>query len=148
MWKSWLLETKLCACAALDYHIMRNKYVSTKTQIFVSQAKEVPGTTFKVNTVKSVVDMKWLLLKFLLLPHTHAQENFREGNAKLSFLGINWESQRSCREFTLWALKKRKCQNFPPGGDHGAVSGTYWVRYKPPHLSYSGLGTFKDISCP
>ena len=43
-------KTKLCACVALDYHIMRNKYVSTKTQIFVSQAKEVPGTTFKVNT--------------------------------------------------------------------------------------------------
>ena len=50
MWKSWLLETKLCACVALDHHIMRNKSVSIKTQIFLSQAKEVPGTTFQVNT--------------------------------------------------------------------------------------------------
>ena len=47
------------------------------------------------STMKSAVELNKLLLKFLLC-HMYIQESSCEESARFNFLGITWESKRSC----------------------------------------------------
>ena len=73
--------------------------------------------------MKRAMELNRLLLKFVLLCQVDIHENFREENAKFTFLGIICESE---------------IQNFD---NYDATSGIYWVYYKSPVLSYSEVGT-------
>ena len=52
MGKSWLLVTKLGPCVALGYHLHPEQQItSTKTLIVLTQAKEVPRTSMRINSL-------------------------------------------------------------------------------------------------
>ena len=82
-------------CVALGCQFHHKQWsVSTKPQIVLAQVKEAPGESLRINTVcnfytmKSVVELNRLLLKFLLLCYFVIQEGYCGDNAKFNFLGI------------------------------------------------------------
>ena len=62
--------------------------MSTKAQTFLLQGKEIPETSLRINsvcnfqTMKSAVELKRLLLKFLILCHVDIQKTSLEDNQK------------------------------------------------------------------
>ena len=66
-----------------------------------------------------------------------------------SFYEINKEPIKSMKN--LNQTFKCVCQstygstNFPFGGNHGAISGTHWVHYKPPVLDTLGVGMYATM---
>ena len=82
------------------------------------------------------------IIKILLLCQVGIQESSCEDNAKLNSLGVIWESKRSWRAH-FQAFGEPKIQNFPK---HGATSRIYWVRYKPPVLSFWEVGLYACVT--
>ena len=136
---------KLGVCIALSTVFMISfRSLSREALIVLVLAKVASGTSLKTNTIcnfltmKSVVGLNRLLLKFLLLYQVDIQESFGEKNAKFKFSWITWESKWSWRVH-FQAFREPKLQYF---GNHGATSRICWVYYKPLALSYSEVGTY------
>ena len=62
----------------------------------------------------------------------------RKNSGKFNFKVIIWESKRSWRAH-FQAFRDLKIQSF---GNHNAISGVYWVYYKPLVLIYWENGTY------
>ena len=106
MWTSWLLLTKLGACITIS------RSMSTKAQTFLLQGKEIPETSLRINsvcnfqTMKSAVELKRLLLKFLILCHVDIQKISLEDNQKQPpevFCKISCSSNFTGRQL-CWSL--------------------------------------------
>ena len=84
--------------------------------------------------MKNAVDLNRILLNFKLY-QVDIKKVLTKSMQNSTFIGIIWESKRSCWVCILQAFKMPKIQNF---GNHRATSRLYWVCYKLPFELHRG----------
>ena len=145
--------TKLGVCVTLVHHlhgqlqirVNKNTYYFGTSKSSVRNQLENQCNLYFLNhnsAVEFLLILKYsTIIKILLLCQVDIQESSRKDNAKFNFLDfpeVIWESKRSWRAH-FQAFKEPRNQNFC---SLGTISGTYWVYYKPPVLSYLEVGTY------